>query len=794
MKSSVLPALVTLALCGSLVSQTAGFYDLNAYRDIHLTFSQPNWWNQLLSNYSSQTEIAADMTVDGVTYPNVGVRFRGNTSYSQLPAGSEKKSFNIRTDGFVPGQDLMGYDNLNLNNGFHDPTFLREFLTYMICRRYGPAPGCNFVRLFLNGQYWGVYINVQQPDKDMMGEWFRSNDGNRYRGFPTSGSFQNGRCALTWLGTNVSSYLSAYQAKSGDGTDLMQLCDVLNNTPSSQLQTQLPAIFSVDQFYRYAACMNIVTQTDSYIGSGKDHFLYHDDVYGAFHMFPFDVNEAFAGNSTLSPTYNISSSIKPAFSETTPFPDWNARYLAHYRTIAEETLSWAELGPIIALYHGMIETDVVNDTKKIYTTQQFYDNVTTSVNLGGVGGNNVPGLQPLIQSRSAWLSGHPMLSAPRATLSGLQHTPTQPVPSQAVTITVQASSEAASVSLWRRSAGPFWSAPMFDDGAHGDGAAGDGTWGVIIPSMAQGTLLDYYVEAVTVQGERTFMPSTAEHRCNSILIQWPTASSPVRLNEFVAKNNSVVADPAGEYEDYIELFNSSAASVPIGGLYLTDDLTNPTKWDIPLGETITPFGTKLIWCDEDGVQGPLHANFKLSADGETVALFAADGVSLLDVFEFGPQIADSATGRALDGALPWVTLGQPSPDVRNELSGCGVRTYTALDPLAHVMDLTVSGQPQVGVGSVAQVTGGVINGVGFVYASPGIDYLEVPGTSLVALLDLSSLFVLPVAFDASGTATLAFSVPNVPTLAGVPFYLQAAAWDSLGYMYGSDGLQAVICP
>ncbi len=138
--------ILSLALCASASAQVPDLYDITAYREIHLSFSQSNWWTQLLQNYVSEVEIPADMTVDGETFPGVGVRFRGNTSYTRLPVGSEKMSFNIRTDFTVPGQDLLGYDHLNLNNGFHDPTFIREYLTYLICRRHGVAPKCNFVK------------------------------------------------------------------------------------------------------------------------------------------------------------------------------------------------------------------------------------------------------------------------------------------------------------------------------------------------------------------------------------------------------------------------------------------------------------------------------------------------------------------------------------------------------------------------------------------------------------------------------------------------------------------------
>ena len=102
----------------------------------------------------------------------------------------------------------------------------------------------------------------------------------------------------------MASYLASYQAKLGDGTDLMSMCNILNNSTGTGAQTAINNIFSVDSFWRDAAVMNALTNTDSFLGSGKDHYLYHDNVYGQFHTFPFDLNEALAGSTWLSMWYN----------------------------------------------------------------------------------------------------------------------------------------------------------------------------------------------------------------------------------------------------------------------------------------------------------------------------------------------------------------------------------------------------------------------------------------------------------------------------------------------------------
>jgi hypothetical protein len=780
------------ALAPLATAQVPDLYDPDTYREIRLTFSQTNWWQQLVQNYTPEINIPARMVVDNKTYTDVGVRFRGNTSYFQLPAGSEKKCFNIETDAFVPGQDIYGYNHLNLNNGFHDPTFMREFIGYWITRRHGLAPKANFVKLFLNDVYWGVYINVQQPNKDMMKEWFRSNDGNRYRGFPTSGTFGNGRCALTWLGTNVATYLSAYQAKQGDGTDLMQLCNVLNNTPAAQLPAALPAIFSVDQFYRYASCMNVMTNTDSYIGTGKDHYLYHDEIYGDFHMFPFDLNETLIGTASLAPTYNTTTSIKPAFSKTLPVPEWNARYFAHYRTVFEDTVNWQYLGPIITKYHGMIAADVAADTKKIYTTAQFTANLTQSVSTAQ---GTVPGLRTLIEARFNHLRGLAQFNVPRPDLSGLAHAPASPTQVDTVTITVQASSNAATVRLWSRSAGPFVAAPMFDDGQHGDGGAGDGIWGALLPPAPPGTLMDYYVEAATAGGAVSFWPKNAELFAPSYRVSWPTGVSPIRINEFVAQNVTGIVDENNQHEDWLELYNTSNLPVTVGGMYLTDNLLLATKWRIPASTQIAGHGTLLVWCDEDGTQGPMHASFKLSASGETIGLFATDGATLLDSYVFGPQQADLATGRVLDGSEPWATLLEPTPRLRNELAATGTRRYTARYAPDHALELGLSGAPRIGTTPALTGAGGGAATPAVLFVAPRPAYFGLAGIGLgpVALLvdPLSVSVLATTVHDGQGRFTLALPIPDDRGLVGGRVYLQTLAVGA-GGVAASNALELVL--
>jgi hypothetical protein len=99
-------------------------------------------------------------------------------------------------------------------------------------------------------------------------------------------------------------------------------------------------------------------------------------------------------------------------------------------------------------------------------------------------------------------------------------------------------------------------------------------------------------------------------------------------------------------------------------MYLTDDPANPTRWRIPAGTTVAAGGYVLIWADGDTGDDGLHANFKLSADGEAVALFDTDGVTQIDHVSFGPQRTDVSFGRYPDGTGEFRFLVTPRRDAR----------------------------------------------------------------------------------------------------------------------------------
>ncbi len=203
--------------------------------------------------------------------------------------------------------------------------------------------------------------------------------------------------------------------------------------------------------------------------------------------------------------------------------------------------------------------------------------------------------------------------------------------------------------------GPFQRVAMFDDGAHNDGAAGDGVYGASIPPAPGMTQVRYYIEASAGNAAQSlaFDPPGAEHDVYTYQVQFDMATNaPVVVNELMAQNNSTAVDQDGSYEDWIELFNTTGEAVDLGGGWLSDNSSDPHKWQFPSGLNVPANGYLIIWADDDLNDGSDHASFKLSADGEEVLLTGPDGF-VWDHVVFGPQMADMGYARIPNGSGPF---------------------------------------------------------------------------------------------------------------------------------------------
>jgi hypothetical protein len=355
-------------------------YDTGVLRTLFLEFENPAWEQELEAFYNTDVEVPATVSVDGTTHRDVGVGFRGQSSYMMVPTGA-KRSLNLTFDFVHEDQGVGGYRTLNLLNLNGDPTFVRPVLYAAIAAHYIPVPAANYVRVVINGESWGIYVSSQQYNKDFLRDHFDTTDGARWKvpGRP------NGRAGMEYLGDNPAQYKRLYEIKSKDTdkswNDLIALFRVLNQTPVDQLEAALEPLLDVDGVLRFLALDVALVNSDGYWTRASDYSIYQDPR-GRFHVIPHDMNEGLAegGNgrgfggrvsATLDPLVGLDDPGKPLRSKLLAVPALRAKYLGYVRDIAERWLDWAVIGPMVEEYQTLIAADVEIDTKKLYSTEQF---------------------------------------------------------------------------------------------------------------------------------------------------------------------------------------------------------------------------------------------------------------------------------------------------------------------------------------------------------------------------------------------------------------------------------------
>ncbi|TWT78726.1 Inner spore coat protein H [Planctomycetes bacterium CA13] len=426
----------------SLLSQTPGpnvavneveaypdktLYDTSILRTVFLQFENDEWESELEAFYATDVDVPATMIVDGATYEQVGVHFRGASSFDHVSAGS-KRSVNVSLDMIDEDQNIDGYKTLNLLNCHCDPSMMSSVLYSHIARQYIPVPKANFVHLVVNGQSWGLYNSVQQFDKKFLKENYDGSKGTRWK---VSGS-PHADGGLRYLGDDLEPYKLRFEMKSSDGKKawaaLVRLCKILNQTPSEELQSTLEPILDIDETLKFLALDVVLANNDGYWTRASDYYLFLDKD-GKFHVIPHDMNEAFAlsgpgpvgpgpggvsgrrgpdggpngrggpdprpgaignffgrllggpggprGGGPLraqvdtDPLVDIRNDRMPLRSRLLAVPELRQRYLEYVHQMANESISWQHLGPVVEDYRQLIEPLVKADTRKLTSYEAF---------------------------------------------------------------------------------------------------------------------------------------------------------------------------------------------------------------------------------------------------------------------------------------------------------------------------------------------------------------------------------------------------------------------------------------
>jgi spore coat protein CotH len=377
--------LIYFSLLLSFNSISQNFYDRSVVQNIELFFSFSNWDAQLDAAATTESYIVADsVRINGVSFDSVGVKYKGNSTYNPT---NNKNPFHIKLDYIKGSQDYLGYADIKLQNGYRDPSMIREVLSYAILEQYMDCPKANFANVYVNGSLRGLYSNAEDISNDFNAAHFYSSDGSFFKCNPVGGAGPGSTISpdLNYINSDTASYAQGYELKSTYGwSDLVDMITVLNNN-FTQIETKL----DIDRAIWMLAYNNVLVNLDSYNGAFRQNYYLYRDINDRFVTTVWDLNMSFGGfpggtgsgttvSTTLDPMSNSTSSIHPLIKKILGDPMYKRMYMAHLRTIVQEIFISGDYLTSANTLRTTINSAVQADPYKFYTFAQFTNSLKNS--------------------------------------------------------------------------------------------------------------------------------------------------------------------------------------------------------------------------------------------------------------------------------------------------------------------------------------------------------------------------------------------------------------------------------
>lgn len=372
-RTGVLLIAFVLALSGPLAAQTSDdFFNPEVLQRIELWLHGQDW-EKLKAAFKENTYYPADMTWNGITVYNIGIRSRGLGSRS-----STKPGLRVDFDHYNNGQQFLGLKSFVLDNLTQDRTGIKETVAMRFFTRIGiRAPRETHARLYVNGAYAGLYGLVESVDKTMMGRVFGSigdnvqNDGYLFEYNYVLGS--------PWRFTYEGSALAPYKARFDIKTNethaesviwgpIEELVRLVNDTSSTLFEQTIGPRLNLPEFVRYIAGQNFIAQNDGFNGyDGMNNFYFYRLENSTSHAFiAWDEDVAF-----LQPDFGITTRNEENVltRKTLALPAYQSQYFSVLSEAAASASDW--LRPEMQRQFEMIHNAMIEDTLKPYTNAEY---------------------------------------------------------------------------------------------------------------------------------------------------------------------------------------------------------------------------------------------------------------------------------------------------------------------------------------------------------------------------------------------------------------------------------------
>ncbi|MBN1788193.1 MAG: CotH kinase family protein [Sedimentisphaerales bacterium] len=735
---------------------------------IYHWFMDPADYADALAHYDTDELEPALMYYNGTLYDGVQCRVRGGSS-ATWPKKNWKFRFPQGHHFYVPGVIGIPVDQFDMQASYADKTYMHEYLSSIVLGTSG-SPYCRtfHTRLFQNGEFFGLYINMEHPDDDYFERHELDEDfGAMYK------AYDGATADCRYYPVNeLPDYYEKKRPDDGDFNDLHDLLDGLNNLTGQAKRDFMFDNLDIPRLLNYWAAHIVIHDNDAV---GKNYYLYRDTMgTQRWYMLPWDKDltwgrnyqgdvlndEIWADVDEISGRTNVSPS-HPLFGNQTHMkydflwhrmidalffePDVREMYFRRLRTIMDEQLQPPGtpyedriLERFVDEMADFMDTEAALDRDKWFAWGKYYTVEQSAQRLKD------EYLEPrrthlFTTHRVAGEIPEAQSAQPEIVINEIMYNPSDGNDFEFVELYNPSATEAVDMSEWhldgvnldlppgtvllpqsylvvvrndiqfraKYGSGLFIAAQYeggLDNG--GENLILTDRYGNEVDKVRYDDDLpwDTLADAAGPSLERIDTSQNGNHAMN-----WrasvSTGGTPCAvnsradtlsivpdlwINEVLTFNNSINSDEQGEYESWIEVYNASANSIDLSGMYLTNDYNVPDKWEVPAGTTLASHDWMIFWADNEPNDGPLHVNFTLSGSGGHVGLYTSDGNNI-DYLNYVPLLIDTSYGKFPDGnpgAKGRREFTIPTPEAQNYLEARAIvlNEYNATSSANYLRD------------------------------------------------------------------------------------------------------------
>jgi spore coat protein H len=296
--------------------------------------------------------------MDTLLVNQVGIRLRGNTSRYQ-----QKKGFKIDFREFGGGK-FFGYKKFNLKPNVNDPTLVREPITLLLYREMNlPAARTHPVKVFMNEEYMGIYMNIEQLDDEFINMRFGHKGGYLYKCGYGANLVNNGQVFDTYM------FESEINKSTDTRAQLNNFVQVLNATSDANFQTEIEKVFNVERYLKQLAIEALLGHWDGYSYNKNNFYLYYNSVTALVEFIPYDADNTWGidwvdrdwGTRNLNAWYKTDDP-RPLTKRILNVPAYKEKYIQNLKLLVKHYFNEEYVYPIVNAFKELVDDAVASDT------------------------------------------------------------------------------------------------------------------------------------------------------------------------------------------------------------------------------------------------------------------------------------------------------------------------------------------------------------------------------------------------------------------------------------------------